>query len=68
MFKRYYADVDRVLLLEIDPCHLKAELKVEPSTNEELFPHIYGPINSEAVIRVEERIINSKAKPKTGHS
>jgi uncharacterized protein (DUF952 family) len=38
----------------IDTTRLKPELKYElaPSVNEE-FPHVFGPINADAVIRTE---------------
>ena len=43
-----------LVLLEMDPERLKAALQMEPGTDkpEELFPHIYGPINLDAVRRV----------------
>ena len=49
-----------LLLLEIDPARLTSELKWEPPTGGPLpgvpegdaFPHIYGPINLDAVIQV----------------
>jgi uncharacterized protein (DUF952 family) len=42
-----------LVLLEIDPDLLKAEVRREPGTDEpgELFPHIYGPLAPEAVLR-----------------
>jgi uncharacterized protein (DUF952 family) len=41
-----------LVLLEIDPDHLTADLKVELSRNGERFPHLYGPLNLDAVVRV----------------
>lgn len=49
---RFYAAVtEPLVLLEIDPALLTSELIVEPvpGTGEE-FPHIYGPINLDAVV------------------
>ena len=40
-----------VVLLEIDPQRLIAPVKVESLDGAEAFPHIYGPLNREAVIR-----------------
>ncbi len=48
-------------LLVIDPFKVKAEIRYEPgddppgftSQADELFPHIYGPINLDAVVRAE---------------
>jgi uncharacterized protein (DUF952 family) len=50
---RYYQDVPDLLLLHVDVDKLTHELKYELSTNNERFPHLYGPLNKEAVIAVE---------------
>jgi uncharacterized protein (DUF952 family) len=52
--ERYYANQKGLLLLHIDPTLLKAELKYEVSTNGQLFPHVFGKINKEAIVKVEE--------------
>jgi uncharacterized protein (DUF952 family) len=43
-----------LVLLKIDPSRLTAKLRYEPGTDapDELFPHIYGPLNLEAVSAV----------------
>jgi uncharacterized protein (DUF952 family) len=41
-----------LLLLRIDPARLKAELKAEASRSGAAFPHLYGPLNLDAVERV----------------
>ena len=42
-----------VLLLEIDSARLAATVKVEPSNGgRDSYPHIYGPLNRDAVVRV----------------
>ena len=51
---RYYQNVPNLLLLHVDINKLTHEVKYEPSTNNELFPHLYGPLNKSAIIRVEE--------------
>jgi uncharacterized protein (DUF952 family) len=52
---RYYAGRDDVVLLEIDETKLTAPLRVEPSPSTgEDFPHIYGPINRDAVVAEHE--------------
>ncbi len=55
--RSFYGDVTGpLLLLEIDPELLTAPLVVEsgnPETGEE-FPHIYGPLDVDAVIGVHE--------------
>ena len=54
VLERYYKDLHDLLLLHIDPARLTSELRYEVATNNELFPHIYGPINREAVVDVEK--------------
>jgi uncharacterized protein (DUF952 family) len=51
VLERYYQGQTDLLLLHVDESRLTAELKYElaPSVNE-LFPHVYGSINLEAVI------------------
>lgn len=49
---RFYRGVPEVLVLAIDPARLIAELKYEPAHGED-FPHIYGPLNTDAVIATE---------------
>lgn len=55
VLQRYYKDVEKVFILEIEPKLLTAKLVAEPSTNNEIYPHIYGRINREAIIKAEER-------------
>lgn len=52
---RYYADASDLVILEIDPARLESKLISEPSTGGEDYPHIYGPINLDAVISAEAR-------------
>ena len=59
---RFYRGQPELVLLVIDPSKLESELKWEPpahpngeraaAVNDELFPHIYGPVNLDAVVRV----------------
>jgi len=55
VLKRYFGGVRTVTILEIDPAKLTSRLVVEPSTNGESFPHIYGPINIDSVVGTEVR-------------
>jgi glutathione S-transferase len=50
---RFYADVDQLVLLSIDPSKVPYEIKWEPPAPgvDELFPHIYGPLAIGAVVR-----------------
>ena len=52
---RYYRGQTGLLKLVIDPLKLQNELKYElaPSVHE-LFPHVYGPIHTGAVVSIAE--------------
>jgi len=52
---RYYADREELVILTIDPEKLSARLVAEPSTDGEIYPHIYGPLNLTAVVDEEVR-------------
>jgi len=58
---KYYSGAHNMVLLNIDPARLTSKLIFEPPAHldgspalphEPLFPHIYGPINFDAVIEV----------------
>jgi uncharacterized protein (DUF952 family) len=53
VLERYYANVPDLLLLHIDPNMLTEDLRFEPATNNEHFPHLYGPLNRDAVVEVK---------------
>lgn len=57
VLKRYYSSVGKVLILKIDTDKLLSKLVKEPSTNDEMYPHIYGRLNITAVVDVHERVI-----------
>jgi uncharacterized protein (DUF952 family) len=50
----FFTNLPGLVILVIDPSRLKPELRWETGTDkaDELFPHIYGPLNLEAVVRV----------------
>ena len=54
VLERYYKNVPDILLLHIDETKLHSPLKYElaPSVNE-MFPHIFGSINTDAVVKTE---------------
>jgi len=54
---RYYKDAERVLILEIEPKKLMSKLVNESSTGGEIYPHIYGKINTDAIVGIEEKEI-----------
>jgi uncharacterized protein (DUF952 family) len=49
-----YANQHGLMILKIEPSKLKPGLRWEPGTDkaDELFPHIYGPLNLDAVVAV----------------
>lgn len=50
---RYYAGQHGLVLLAIAPARVTAEVRFEPAAhNAELYPHIYGPLNLDAVSAV----------------
>lgn len=55
VIERYYGGAERVFVLEIDTDRLMSRSVNEPSTNSEIYPHIYGPINRDAIVLVKER-------------
>jgi uncharacterized protein (DUF952 family) len=57
VIRRYYSGEARVVVLTIDPDRLMSRMIKEPSTNNDIYPHVYGPINRDAIVNVEERKI-----------
>lgn len=53
--KKHFKGQSRLLLLTIDPFKVKPEIRYEDLTGEgQLFPHIYGDLNLDAIVKVEE--------------
>ena len=54
VLQRYYKDQIDLVLLHVEETKLQSPLRYElaPSVNE-MFPHIFGPINLDAVVSVE---------------
>ncbi len=50
---RYYSAARGLVLLWIDPAKLLSELRWEYSDGD-LFPHLFGPLNLEAVVSVSD--------------
>lgn len=58
----FYREVEDLVLLAVDPARLTAPLRYEPPAHlgpapedwkdEDLFPHLYGPLNLEAIVMV----------------
>ena len=56
---RLYPGESGLLVLDVDQDKLKSPLKNEPSRSGEIYPHIYGMLNSDAVVR--ERVLKVDA-------
>ncbi|MBZ5734243.1 DUF952 domain-containing protein [Nocardioides sp. TRM66260-LWL] len=65
VLERFYADVEEPLvLLEIDPARVDVPIVEEPADpsatsgpGTELFPHLYGPLRTDAVVAVHPLLI-----------
>lgn len=55
VIQRYFASAGAIAILEIDPARLTSPLVAEPSTGGEIYPHVYGPIDREAIVGSEIR-------------
>jgi len=49
---RYFMDCPFVVVLLIEEEKLTSPIVYEPSTGGELFPHVYGSINTDAICKV----------------
>jgi len=54
---RYYANAGEVVILELDTEKLTSRLVEEPSTNNEIYTHVYGPINRDCITGTETRML-----------
>jgi uncharacterized protein (DUF952 family) len=56
-------DRDDVVLLEIDPSLLDAEVRDERADDDiDLFPHVYGPITPQAVVCVHDLALDDDGR------
>ncbi len=53
VLKRYYTGQSNLLLIHVDADQLTHDLRYDVSTDNERFPHLYGPLNKRAVVRIE---------------
>lgn len=51
--KRYYKGAKELVVLEVDSDKLMSRVLREPSTDNEIYPHVYGPINRDAIVGVK---------------
>jgi len=52
VLERYFKGASSLLLLCLDETKLKAPVRYEPATNQELFAHVYGTINKDAIVEI----------------
>ncbi|MFN8889124.1 MAG: DUF952 domain-containing protein, partial [Cyclobacteriaceae bacterium] len=50
--QRFFVGQQNLVLLHIEPSRLNHPLKYEEADGK-MFPHVYGPINREAIVKVE---------------
>lgn len=50
--ERFFSGRTDLVVLEIDPGRLTSELRYEEGEPGELYPHVYGPLNVEAISKV----------------
>ncbi|APR78411.1 Hypothetical protein A7982_03758 [Minicystis rosea] len=58
---KHYLHKKDVRLLYVDPRRVQAEIRWEPATGG-LYPHIYGPLNLDAVVRIRRVVADSDGK------
>ena len=58
--ERLYAGATGMQLLDVDTDRLNAQIKREPSRSGEIYPHIYGRIDLEAVVRVRDLALDAE--------
>jgi uncharacterized protein (DUF952 family) len=69
--EKYYPGQRGLLVFKIDPARLSSDLRWEPPSGGapppgipagELFPHVYGPINLDAIVKVFDLETNPDGK------
>jgi uncharacterized protein (DUF952 family) len=53
VLERYFGGINEITILHLEESLLTSELKYEIATADEAFPHIFGAINAEAIIKVD---------------
>lgn len=66
VLERYFGGVNEITILHLEESLLTSELKYEVATADESFPHIFGKINKEAIVK-ESNFSRKENEPfKTG--
>nr|MCU0451584.1 DUF952 domain-containing protein [Bernardetiaceae bacterium] len=59
---RYFGGQGPLLLLHIDETRLTARLVYEASSGGHLYPHLYGPLNLDAVVQTSQLLPNGQGR------
>ena len=57
---RLYPGDENLLVLDVDLDKLMSPIKEEPSRSGEIYPHIYGMLNADAVVRERVLMVNAE--------
>jgi uncharacterized protein (DUF952 family) len=57
--RRHFAGQRDLVLVSVDAAALGERLRFEPSRGGALFPHLYGPLELAAVVRVEQLLLGA---------
>ena len=57
---RLYPGDENLLVLDVDLDKLTSPIKEEPSRSGEIYPHIYGMMNADAVVRERVLMVNAE--------
>ena len=58
--RRLYSGETDLLVLDVETEILGADVKREASRSGEIYPHIYGPINTEAVVGLRQLLVDAE--------
>jgi uncharacterized protein (DUF952 family) len=61
--RRHFANQPDLVVLEVEADHLGEALRWEPSRGGELFPHLYGPLASSAVLSAKDAPLGADGTP-----
>ena len=60
--ERLYSGATDLIVLDVDVIRLNADVKREPSRSGEIYPHIYGKINLDAVVRIRDLTLDADGR------
>lgn len=54
VLKRYFTGKTNLLKLVIDPSKVGPDLKYEEASDGDKYPHVFGPLNKDSIVRIEK--------------